>query len=101
MQIDHMSTEPKGNTVFSTHCRTAAGGKHHTIDIAKVCDHRLLTLTKSLLAFNIKDPRNICARTLLNLFIRVFERQPQLFSKQTPDGAFTSPHRANKDQIPH
>ncbi|MCY1557401.1 hypothetical protein D9M68_942500 [compost metagenome] len=82
------------------HC-TAAGGQHQAIQFAEIGNYRPLALAKALLTLDIEDPRNIGTAALLDLLVGVLEQQPQLFGKQTPDGAFTSAHRANKNYITH
>jgi hypothetical protein len=101
MQINHSATRPKRSSILRTHYRTAASGQHDSLGSAKVFDNSLLALTKTLLTLNIKDPGNIRTGSLLDFLIGVFKRQAQLFSQQPPDGAFTSPHRTNQDQISH
>lgn len=75
--------------------------QHYPVQHAKIGDSSVLALTEAALTFHIEDQGNASAGALLDLLVRVLERQAQLFGKQTPDGALTSSHRANEDQILH
>src|SRR3546814_8133733 len=88
-------------TIGLAHHRAAAGGQHHTVERAQFGDHRLLAVTKARLAFLIEDPWDIGARAQFNFLVGIFEWQAQLFGQQTADGAFSSAHRPNKNQISH
>ncbi|MNP46844.1 hypothetical protein D3C76_1408700 [compost metagenome] len=101
MQINHPPTGMQCPTIGFAHDRAPACRQHHTVAIAQLGNHCLLAITKTRFAFLIEDPRDIGARAQFNFLIGIFEWQAQLFGQQPADGAFSSPHRSNKNQISH
>ena len=76
-----------------------AGRQHGSVLMDQLGNHRLLTLAKPLLALNIEDPGDIGTSAHLDLAIGVLEGVFELFGKQTPDGAFSSTHRAYQKDV--
>lgn len=100
-EIDDPTARTKRLPILVPQHRTATRGKHNTLKLTKLRNSRSLTLAKPRLPLDIKYQRDAGPSPLLDLLVGVLERQTQLFGKQTPDGAFSSTHRAYEDQILH
>ncbi|MND53733.1 hypothetical protein D3C80_447790 [compost metagenome] len=101
MQVDDPAAGAQGLAVGRAQHRAATGRQDHAILLADLLDHRLFAITEALLTLDVEDPRNIRPGTLFDFLIGVLEGKTQFFGKQTPDGAFSCPHRADQNQISH
>src|SRR5690606_34152976 len=101
VQVDNPATLANSLAVLGTHHHTTACRQNQAILRAKLSNHSLLALTKALLPLYIEDPGNIRPRTLLDFLIGIFEQVTHFLGQQAPDGAFTSTHRADQNQIGH
>ena len=101
MQVHNPATGAQHLAVTVAHHRPAAGGDHHAVGGAEFGEHGLLALAETDLALDIEDPWDIRAAPLFDLLVGVLEREMQLLGEQAPDGALSSTHRADEDQVDH
>ena len=100
-QINDLSTGAQCATIVLPQHSAPTRSQHYSVQHAKVGNGGVLALTEAAFTFHIENQGDTGASALLDLLVRVLERQAQLFGKQTPDGALASSHRAYEDQILH
>src|SRR5690606_4979211 len=96
---NHDATGSDGTPVRLTGDSAATGSQHNAAALGQLIDHRFLAPPESFLPFHVKNPRNIRAGTRFNFMVGVDEFVIQDLGKLTPDGAFSSTHRANQNNV--
>jgi hypothetical protein len=87
--------------VIFTQNRPATGGKDNTFPLSQLIDNRRFALTKTGLALNVENPRDLRACSTLYFMIRVKERPAQCIRQLTTDGTFSHRHKAYQKYVLH
>jgi hypothetical protein len=101
VQINYQTARSQMSPVIFTQNRPATGGKDNTFPPSQLIDNRRFALTKTGLALNVENPRDLRACSTLYFMIRVKERPAQCIRQLTTDGTFSHRHKAYQKYVLH